>query len=72
MAGAQAAGHRDVGISSIIELYLANHLSAVMGPVQLSDLSQELKPAPEKAGTRDSAGRTRLRLLQERAGWLAN
>lgn len=57
-----------MGISSIIELYLANHLSAVMGPVQLSELSQELKPAPEEAGTGDSAGRTRLWLLQERAG----
>lgn len=41
-----------MGISSIIEPYLANHLSAVMGPVQLSELSQELKPAPEEAGRR--------------------
>lgn len=28
--------------------YLANHLGAVMGPVQLSELSRELKPAPAR------------------------
>lgn len=32
--------------------YLANHLSAVMGPVQLSELSQELKPAPARGPAR--------------------
>lgn len=28
--------------------YLPNHLGAVMGPVQLSELSQELKPVPAR------------------------
>lgn len=34
-------------------------IAAVMGPVQLSELSQELKPAPARGPTGDSAG-TRL------------
>lgn len=29
-------------------LYLTHHLGAVMGPVQLSQLSQELKPVPAR------------------------
>lgn len=69
MAGAQAAGHRDVGISSIIDLYLANHLSAVMGPVQLSELSQELKPAPRRPGRRQC--REDQGAAVSREGWRA-
>lgn len=43
-----AIGHGDTVSSPLSRPYLANHLSAVMGPVQLSKLSQELKPAPAR------------------------
>lgn len=54
-----AIGHGDAVSPPLSRPYLANHLSAVMGPVQLSELSQELKPAP----ARGPAGR------QFREGW---
>lgn len=41
----RAIGHRDAVSPPLSRPYLANHLGAVMGPVQLSELSQELKPA---------------------------
>lgn len=43
-----AIGHGDTVSPPLSRPYLANHLSAVMGPVQLSELSQELKPAPAR------------------------
>lgn len=54
--------------------YLANHLGAVMGPVQLSELSQELKPAPAGGGPDwetvrgDQASAARGEGLASRAG----
>ena len=46
--GGWAIGHGDAVSPPLSRPYLANHLSAVMGPVQLSELSQELKPAPAR------------------------
>lgn len=43
-----AIGHGEAVSPPLSRRYLANHLSAVMGPVQLSELSQELKPAPAR------------------------
>lgn len=43
-----AIGHGEAVSPPLSRWYLANHLSAVMGPVQLSELSQELKPAPAR------------------------
>lgn len=43
-----AIGHGEAESPPLSRQYLANHLSAVMGPVQLSELSQELKPAPAR------------------------
>ena len=43
-----AIGHGEAESPPLSRQYLANHLSAVMGPVQLSELSQELKPVPAR------------------------
>lgn len=52
-----AIGHGDAVSPPLSRLYLANHLGAVMGPVQLSELSRELKPAPARGLDRgDSSG----------------
>lgn len=51
-----AIGHRDAVSPPLSRLYLANHLGAVMGPVQLSELSQELKPAPARGPDRRQFG----------------
>lgn len=49
-----AIGHGDTVSPPLSRPYLANHLSAVMGPVQLSELSQELKPAPARGPGRQT------------------
>lgn len=68
-----AIGHGDAVSPPLSRLYLTNHLSAVMGPVQLSELSQELKPAPARPA--DSSGHTGLQPAKpggrgdSRPGW---
>ena len=49
-----AIGHGDAVSPPLSRPYLANHLSVVMGPVQLSELSRELKPAPARGLDRET------------------
>ena len=58
-----AIGHGDAVSPPLSRPYLPNHLGAVMGPVQLSELSQELKPAPARGLDQET-----VRAAQARAG----
>lgn len=70
--GARAIGHGAALSLPLSRPYLANHLGAVMGPVQLSELSPELKPVPARGWTGRQFGLDRAsagKAGRER-GWL--
>ena len=56
-----AIGHGDAISPPLSRPYLPNHLGAVMGPVQLSELSQELKPAPARGLDQETVRADRAR-----------
>lgn len=70
-----AIGHGDAISPPLSRPYLPNHLGAVMGPVQLSELSQELKPAPARGLDQKTVRANKARAGKagmERRAWLGS